>query len=61
MLEHELADEVLLAVNPILLGTGKRLFAAGTPGRAFELVSTQAFPSGIVFSTYKAAGRLETG
>jgi dihydrofolate reductase len=59
VLEHGLADEVLLAVNPVLLGTGKRLFAMGTPARSFELISTQAFPSGIIFSTYKVAGHLK--
>jgi dihydrofolate reductase len=61
LLEHGLADEVLLAVYPLLLGTGKRLFAEGTPPRSFELVSTRAFPSGIIFSTYKAAGPLKNG
>ena len=55
LLEHGLADEVLLAVYPVLLGTGKRFFAEGTPRRSFELVSTNAFPSGIIFSTYKLA------
>ena len=61
LLEHGLADEVLLAVNPVLLGKGKRLFAQGTPARSLELVSTQAFPSGIICSTYKVAGPLKTG
>ncbi len=61
LIEHGLADEVLLIVYPILLGTGKRMFAEGTPARSFELVNTQAFPSGIVLNTYKAAGRLTTG
>lgn len=61
LLEHGLADEVLLAVYPVLLGTGKRFFADGIPARSFELVSTQAFPSGIVFSTYKVTGALKTG
>jgi len=51
----------VLAVNPVLLGTGKRFFAAGTPARAFELISTQALPSGIILSTYKVAGPLKTG
>ena len=60
LLEHGLVDEVLLAVYPLLLGTGKRVFANGTPPRAFELVSTNAFPSGIIFSTYKVAGPLKT-
>jgi dihydrofolate reductase len=61
LLEHGLADEVMLVVNPVLLGTGKRLFAQGTPPRSFELVNTQAMPSGIIFSAYKFAGPLKTG
>ena len=35
VLEHGLADEVVLLVDPVLLGTGKRIFADGTPARAF--------------------------
>jgi dihydrofolate reductase len=61
LLEHGQADEVLLAVYPVLLGTGKRFFAPGTSPRSFELVSTMAFPSGIIFSTYKVAGPLKKG
>ena len=60
LLEHGLADEVLLIVYPVLLGTGKRFFAEGTPPRSFELVSTKAMPSGIILSTYTAAGPLKT-
>ena len=59
LLEHGLADEVMLFVYPVLLGTGKRLFAEGTPPRAFELASTKAFPSGIVVNAFKAAGPLK--
>ena len=61
LLEHALADEVLLAVYPVLLGTGKRFFAEGTPARSFDLVSTLAFPSGIILSRYKVAGPLKIG
>jgi dihydrofolate reductase len=61
LLEHGLADEVLLIVYPLLLGTGKRFFAEGTPARSFELVSTNAMPSGIILSTYKVAGPLKSG
>jgi len=61
LLEHGLADEALLAVYPVLLGTGKRFFAEGTGARSFELVSANPFPSGIIFSTYKVAGPLKTG
>ena len=55
LLEHGLADEVLLVVYPVLLGTGKRFFAEGTPPRSFELVSTKAMPSVIILSTRSPA------
>ncbi len=58
LLDHGLADEVLLVVYPVLLGTGKRFFAEGTPARSFELAGTKAMPSGVIHSTYKAAGPL---
>ena len=61
LLEHGLVDEVLLAVYPVLLCTGKRFFAEGTPARSFELVGTKAMPSGIILSTYNVAGPLKTG
>jgi dihydrofolate reductase len=61
LLEQGLADEVVLAVYPVLLGAGKRFFAAGTPPRSFELISTKAMPSGIILSHYKVAGPLKTG
>jgi dihydrofolate reductase len=61
LLEHGLADEMLLIVYPVLLGTGKRIFAEGTPPRSFELASTEGMPSGIILSSYKVAGPLKTG
>jgi dihydrofolate reductase len=61
LLEHGLADEVLLVVYPVLLGTGKRFFAERTPAHSFELVSTNAMPSGIILSVYKVTGPLKTG
>ena len=61
LLEHGFADEVLLVVYPVLLGTGKRLFAEGTPPRSFELISTKAMSSGVILTTYKVAGALKTG
>jgi len=59
LLEHGLADELVLLVNPVLLGKGKRLLTEGTPPRAFALESTQALPSSIVINTFRAAGPLQ--
>lgn len=61
LLEHGLADEVMLLVFPVLLGKGKRFFSGGTPPRELALVSTKAVPSGIVISTYRPNGALRTG
>lgn len=60
LLENGLADEVMLVVYPVLLGTGKRLFADGTPARSLEIVSTQAFASGVIFNCYRVVGPLKT-
>ena len=61
LLEHGLADEVLLLVFPVLLGTGKRIFSDGAPPCEFALVGTKAAPSGVILSTYRPTGRLRTG
>jgi dihydrofolate reductase len=61
LLEHELADEILLLVFPVLLGTGKRLFSEGTPPRELALVSTKAVASGVIISTYRPNGPLRVG
>jgi dihydrofolate reductase len=58
LLEHGLAEVVVLVVYPVLLGTGKRLFAEGTPARSLELTSTEAMSSGVVLSTYTPVGPL---
>jgi dihydrofolate reductase len=59
VLEHGLADEIVLLVDPVLLGVGKRLFADGTPARAFELANSTATPTGIVVNSYKPVGPLK--
>ena len=61
LLEHGLADEVLLLVYPVLLGTGKRFFSDGAPPRELALVGTKAASSGVVISTYRPSGPLRTG
>jgi dihydrofolate reductase len=58
-LAEGLADEVVLAIYPVLLGTGKRIFAEGTAARALELVSTQRTSTGITLNAYKVTGPLK--
>jgi dihydrofolate reductase len=59
LLEHGLADEILMLVNPVLLGTGKRFFADGTPARSFTLESSKTTPSGILVNLYNFVGPLQ--
>jgi dihydrofolate reductase len=61
LLEHGLADEVLLFVYPILLGKGKRFFSDGTPPSGLALTNTNAVSSGVLISTYTPAGPLRAG
>ena len=60
LLEHGLADEVLLLVFPVLLGVGKRFFSDSAPPRELALVSTKAAPSGVLMNTYRYVGPLRT-
>lgn len=60
LLEHGLADEVLLLIYPVLLGKGKRFFSDGAPPRELALVDTKAGSLGVV-STYRPSGPLRTG
>jgi dihydrofolate reductase len=53
LLDHGLADEVVLLVNPIVLGKGKRFFEGGSLPRGFALGSTRSLPSGILVNVYK--------
>jgi serine phosphatase RsbU (regulator of sigma subunit)/dihydrofolate reductase len=53
LLVHGLADEVVLLVNPLVLGKGKRFFADGSLPRTFALGSSKALPSGILVNIYK--------
>ncbi|HXC37699.1 MAG TPA: dihydrofolate reductase family protein [Burkholderiales bacterium] len=61
LLEHGLADEVLLLTCPVLLGQGKRFFAEGTPAREFKLLNSKAAASGVIISTYRPNGPARTG
>ena len=59
LIEHALADEVILLVDPVLLGKGKRIFAEGTPARSLTLERSETTPTGIVANFYSAPGPLK--
>jgi dihydrofolate reductase len=61
LLKHDLIDEISLRVFPVVLGSGKRLFADGAKPTALKLVSSKTSPSGVTLNTYTPAGPVKTG
>jgi dihydrofolate reductase len=61
LLKHDLIDENQLMVFPILLGTGKRLFADGTVPAGLKLLESQTASSGVVIARYERAGEVKYG
>ena len=53
--EHNLIDEYWLAVYPLVLGTGKKLFSDGFTLSRFTLVESRALQSGVLINTYRRA------
>ena len=61
LLKYDLVDTLRIWQFPVVLGTGKRLFGAGTLPRAFRLVETQQTATGAVLHVYERAGGLKYG
>ena len=61
LLRLSLVDEFHLWVFPVVLGTGKRLFADGAVPAGLKLVDTKVSTTGVVIGTYEPAGELVTG
>lgn len=61
LLKHDLVDELWLKTFPVVLGTGKRLFADGTMPAGFRVVQSSVSPSGVVVASYARAGDVKTG
>jgi len=55
LVEHDLVDEYVLMIEPILLGGGKRVFPGDGRARPLELVSTTTADTGVLICTYKPA------
>jgi dihydrofolate reductase len=53
LLEHDLVDELSLAVYPIVLGSGKRLFAESDRTHELRLVDSKTTTTGGLLLTYE--------
>lgn len=61
LLAEDLVDELRLVVFPVLLGTGRRLFADGTVPRTWRLTWSAASGTGALMASYQRAGDVDTG
>ena len=53
LMKHNLVDEYVLWINPIVLGSGKRLFENGVAPSHLRLVDSKTTGSGVVVLTYQ--------
>jgi len=53
LLKHDLIDEYIISIVPVLLGSGTRLFKSGRPEQHLELLSTKAFDTGLTQLHYR--------
>jgi dihydrofolate reductase len=55
LLERDLVDELRLMVSPVVLGTGKRLFAETSDKKPLTLADSKVVGDGVVILVYKRA------
>jgi dihydrofolate reductase len=61
LMANDLVDEYRLWVFPVVLGSGKRLFADGAIPSGLKLVDSTVSTTGVVICTYEPAGEIVTG
>lgn len=60
LIQHDLIDTFWLMIYPIVLGTGKRLFADGTIPMAFKVTEGKITPNGVIVMNYERASVLNS-
>lgn len=53
LIKHDLVDEYIISIIPILLGDGIKLFKDGRPQQNIELISTKTYEKGLIQLHYK--------
>jgi dihydrofolate reductase len=61
LVRHNLVDRYRLWVFPVVIGSGRRLFAEGTVPAGLRLLDSTVSSTGVVIGTYEPAGELVTG
>jgi dihydrofolate reductase len=55
LMQHQLIDQYVLLIHPLILGTGRRLFRDGSAYSTLQLVDSKTTPNGVVIATYQPA------
>lgn len=53
LLKHDLIDDLIISVIPVLLGNGTRLFKDGRPEQVLDLVEVKSYETGLTQLYYK--------
>jgi dihydrofolate reductase len=61
LLSHDLIDEFHLLLFPVVVGSGKRLFADGTVPSGLKLVESMVSTSGVMIGRYVPTGDIPIG
>ena len=61
LIKHNLIDTYRLWFFPLVLGTGKRIFADGTIPAALKLTDSKTSTTGVTIVTFEPAGAIEYG
>ena len=60
LMKHNLVDEFVLLIHPLVLGGGRRLFRDGNPTATLRLVDSKTTTTGVVIATYAPTDRQPT-
>ena len=60
LLDHGLADEVVLITYPVLLGRGKRLLSDSINARELAFIDSKTTPTGLLINSYRHIGALKS-
>ncbi|MGH2681380.1 MAG: dihydrofolate reductase family protein [Actinomycetota bacterium] len=55
LMRHDLVDEYVLLIHPLVLGSGRRLFIDGGASAVLRLVDTTTTTTGVVIASYQPA------
>jgi dihydrofolate reductase len=61
LLANDLVDAMSIFTVPVVLGSGKKLFADGSAPHAFKLTRSRVSPHGLIVGHYERAGAIKMG